>query len=119
MIRTGGIDYVQLYAQMIHEVEAGLPTYFTKAQEREMQRRNQRYTVKDEVETLFSTFFRVPRNNKEGELITAEEVLNKLSAQDHHVVRHLSPSTLGQRLITMGLTPRHTRRGNAYRLVVL
>lgn len=119
MIRTGGIDYVQLYAQMIHEVEAGLPTYFTKAQEREMQRRNQRYTVKDEVETLFSTFFRVPRNNKEGELITAEEVLNKLSAQDHHVVRHLSPSTLGQRLITMGLTPRHTRRGNAYRLIVL
>ena len=119
MIRTGGIDYVHLYAQMIHEVEAGLPTYFTKAQEREMQRRNQRYTVKDEVETLFSTFFRVPRNNKEGELITAEEVLNKLSAQDHHVVRHLSPSTLGQRLITMGLTPRHTRRGNAYRLVAL
>lgn len=119
MIRTGGIDYVQLYAQMIHEVEAGLPTYFTMAQEREMQRRNQRYTVKDEVETLFSTFFRVPRNNKEGELITAEEVLNKLSAQDHHVVRHLSPSTLGQRLITIGLTPRHTRRGNAYRLVVL
>ena len=119
MIRTGGIDYVQLYAQMIHEVEAGLPTYFTKAQEREMQRRNQRYTVKDEVETLFSTFFRVPRNNKEGKLITAEEVLNKLSAQDHHVVRHLSPSALGQRLITMGLTPRHTRRGNAYRLIVL
>lgn len=119
MIRTGGIDYVQLYAQMIHEVEAGLPTYFTKAQEREMQRRNQRYTVKDDVETLFSTFFRVPRNNKEGELITAEEVLNKLSAQDHHVVRHLSPSTLGQRLVNMGLTPRHTRRGNAYRLVAL
>ena len=119
MIRTGGIDYVQLYAQMIHEVEAGLPTYFTKAQEREMQRRNQRYTVKDELETLFSTFFRVPRNKKEGELITADEVLRKLSSKDHYVVRHLSPSTLGQQLVNMGLTPRHTRRGNAYRLVAL
>jgi predicted P-loop ATPase len=119
MIRTGGIDYVQLYAQMIHEVEAGLPTYFTKAQEREMQRRNQRYTVKDELETLFSTFFRVPRNKKEGELITADEVLRKLSSKDHYVVRHLSPSTLGQRLVNMGLTPSHTRRGNAYRLVAL
>ena len=97
MIRTGGIDYVQLYAQMIHEVEAGLPTYFTKAQEREMQRRNQRYTVKDEVETLFSTFFRPARDNKEGVLITAEEILQKLSTQDEHVVRHfahqLRPST--------------------------
>lgn len=119
MIRTGGIDYVQLYAQMIYEVEAGMPTYFTKAQEREMQRRNQRYMVKDELETLFSTFFRVARNNKEGELVTAEEVLNKLDSMDHHVVRHLSSSTLGQRLVSMGLTPRHTRRGNAYRLVVL
>ena len=119
MIRTGGIDYVQLYAQMIYEVEAGMPTYFTKAQEREMQRRNQRYMVKDELETLFSTFFRPARDNKEGELVTAEEVLNKLDSMDHHVVRHLSSSTLGQRLVSMGLTPRHTRRGNAYRLVVL
>ena len=119
MIRTGGIDYEQLYAQMIHEVEAGMPTYFTKAQEREMQRRNQRYMVKDELETLFSTFFRVARNNKEGELITAEEVLNKLSAHDHHVVRNLSPTSFGHRLVDMGLTPRHTRRGSVYRLVKL
>lgn len=119
MIRTGGIDYVQLYAQMIHEVEAGLPTYFTKAQEREMQRRNLRYMVKDDVDTLFSTFFRLPRNNDEGTLITAKEVLDKLSAQDEHVMRHYSPTTIGQRLVDMGLTPRHTRRGHAYRLVVL
>ena len=119
MIRTGGIDYVQLYAQMIHEVEAGLPTYFTKAQEREMQRRNQRYTVKDEVETLFSTFFRPARDNKEGVLITAEEILQKLSAQDVHVVRHFSPTSFGHRLVDMGLTPRHTRRGSVYRLVEL
>ena len=119
MIRTGGIDYVQLYAQMIHEVEAGLPTYFTKAQEREMQRRNQRYTVKDEVETLFSTFFRPARDNKEGVLITAEEILQKLSTQDIHVVRHFSPTSFGHRLVDMGLTPRHTRRGSVYRLVEL
>ena len=119
MIRTGGIDYVQLYAQMIHEVETGLPTYFTKAQEREMQRRNQRYTVKDEVETLFSTFFRPARDNKEGVLITAEEILQKLSTQDIHVVRHFSPTSFGHRLVDMGLTPRHTRRGSVYRLVEL
>ena len=119
MIRTGGIDYVQLYAQMIHEVEAGFPTYFTKVQEREMQRRNQRYTVKDEVETLFSTFFRPARDNKEGVLITAEEILQKLSTQDIHVVRHFSPTSFGHRLVDMGLTPRHTRRGSVYRLVEL
>ena len=119
MIRTGGIDYVQLYAQMIHEVEAGFPTYFTKAQEREMQRRNQRYAVKDEVETLFSTFFRPARDNKEGVLITAEEILQKLSTQDVHVVRHFSPTSFGHRLVDMGLTPRHTRRGSVYRLVEL
>ena len=119
MIRTGGIDYVQLYAQMIHEVEAGFPTYFTKVQEREIQRRNQRYTVKDEVETLFSTFFRPARDNKEGVLITAEEILQKLSTQDVHVVRHFSPTSFGHRLIGMGLTPRHTRRGSVYRLVQL
>lgn len=119
MIRTGDIDYEQLYAQMIHEVESGLPTYFTKAQEREMQRRNQRYMVKDELETLFSTFFRAARDCKEGQLITADEVLTKLAAHDHHVVRHLSPTSLGRSLVNMGLTPRHTRRGSVYRLVEL
>ena len=81
--------------------------------------RNQRYTVKDEFETLFFTYFRPTRNKKEGETITAEEVLKKLSAQDHYVVRNMSPSSLGTRLVDMGLTPRHTRRGNAYRLVSL
>ena len=119
MIRTGGIDYVQLYAQMIHEVEAGLPTYFTKAQEREMQRRNLRYMVKDDVELLFSTFFRLPRNNDEGTLITAQEILDKLSDKDEYIMRKFSATTIGQRLVNMGLTPRHTRRGHAYRLVVL
>ena len=84
-----------------------------------MQRRNLRYMVKDDVDTLFSTFFRLPRNNDEGTLITAKEVLDKLSAQDEHVMRHYSPTTIGQRLVDMGLTPRHTRRGHAYRLVVL
>ena len=84
-----------------------------------MQRRNHRYMVKDELETLFSTFFRPARNSKEGELVTAEEVLNKLSAHDHHVVRHLSPTSFGHRLVDMGLTPRHTRRGSVYRLVRL
>ena len=117
MIRTGDIDYVQLYAQMVHEVESGLPTYFTKTQEREMQRRNPRYMVKDDVETLFYANFRLPRNNQEGELITTKEILQKMSAQDHHVVRHLSPIGLGLRLNEMGITPRHTRRGNAYRLI--
>ena len=117
MIRTGDFDYVQLYAQMVHEVESGLPTYFTKTQEREMQRRNLRYMVKDDVETLFYANFRLPRNNQEGELITTKEILQKMSAQDHHVVRRLSPIGLGLRLNEMGITPRHTRRGNAYRLI--
>ena len=119
MIRTGGIDYVQLYAQMIHEVEAGLPTYFTKSQEHEMQRRNQRYYVKNELEALFSTFFREARNANEGRLITAEEVLSKLSAHDRHVVRNLSPTSFGRHLVDIGLTPRHSRRGSVYRLVEL
>lgn len=119
MIRTGGIDYEQLYAQIIHEVETGLPTYFTKAQEREIQRRNQRYMVKDAVETLFSTYFRVPRNKKEGKLITTDDILHIMKSKDEYVVRNLTPTTLGQRLVNMGLTPRHTRRGSTHRLVAL
>lgn len=119
MIRTGGIDYEQLYAQIIHEVETGLPTYFTKAQEREIQRRNQRYMVKDAVETLFFTYFRVPRNKTEGKMITTDEILQIMKSKDEYVVRHLTPDALGQRLVALGFTPRHTRRGSAHRLVAL
>ena len=101
MIRTGGIDYEQLYAQIIHEVETGLPTYFTKAQEREIQRRNQRYMVKDAVETLFFTYFRVPRNKTEGKMITTDEILQIMKSKDEYVVRHLTPDALGQRLVAL------------------
>ena len=75
--------------------------------------------VKDEVETLFSTYFRVPRNKKEGKLITTDDILHIMKSKDEHVVRNLTPTTLGQRLVNMGLTPRHTRRGSTHRLVAL
>ena len=69
--------------------------------------------VKDDVEMLFSTFFRPARDSKEGTLITAQEILDKLSDKDEYIMRKFSATTIGQRLVNMGLTPRHTRRGHA------
>ena len=119
VIATGGIDYRQLYAQLVSEVEAGRRTYFTKHEEADMQRRNRRYMAKDELEELFATFFRPARLKKEGELYTSRQVLDVLAQHDRSLNRHYSPDKLGRRLTEMGLRPTHTRQGNAYRLVAL
>ena len=56
--------------------------------------------------------------NAVGSMVTLDHVL-LLSDKDEYIMRKFSATTIGQRLVNMGLTPRHTRRGHAYRLVVL
>jgi hypothetical protein len=119
VIPTGDIDYPQLYAQLIQEVEEGRRTFFTKREEQEMQRRNRRYYVQDELERLFFSFFRPARGQQEGEPYTCEDLLHQLSLQNHGVTRQLSPTLLGRRLSDMGLKAVHTRNGSVYRLVRL
>ena len=119
VIPTGNIDYQQLYAQLIHEVEAGKRTYFTKREEQEMQHRNRRYYAKDELEQLFTAFFRPAHGSQEGEALTAEQLLHELTLRNRTVTRQLSPTLLGRRLVDMGLKPIHTRNGSVYRIVKL
>lgn len=119
VIPTGGVDYQQLYAQLISEVESGKRTYFTKKEEQDMQHHNRRYYVQDELEQLFTAFFRPARGQQEGELMTTAQLLHELSQRNRAVTRQLSPTLLGRRLTEMGLKPVHTRNGSAYRLVAL
>lgn len=84
-----------------------------------MQRRNRRYYVQDELERLFTSFYRPARGVQEGEPYTCEELLRQLTLQNRSVMRQLSPTLLGRRLADMGLRAVHTRTGSVYRLVKL
>jgi hypothetical protein len=51
------IDYGQLYAQAVHELKAGHPWHFSKAEEAEIERHNQDYRQQSSPETVLLSYF--------------------------------------------------------------
>ena len=73
MIDIEGIDHRQLFAQLLHEVEHGGRYHFTKDEEEEMQRVNQRYYKPTPEEQLFARFFRAATEADEAADSTGTE----------------------------------------------
>jgi predicted P-loop ATPase len=51
------VDYGQLYAQAVHELKAGHPWHFSKAEEAEIERHNQDYRQQSSPETVLLSYF--------------------------------------------------------------
>ena len=51
------VDYRQMYAQAVHELKAGHPWHFSKAEEAEIERHNQDYRQQSSPETVLLSYF--------------------------------------------------------------
>ena len=117
MIRVDGIEYDQLYAQLLSEVEGGCQYYFDKGMEREMQQVNQRYYVKSPVENLFLKFFRAAKDGEECIPMTADQIIRDLSERNRKVMRDVTRNMFGRTLNQLGMPLVRNNAYNAYRVV--
>ena len=78
------IDYPQLYAQAVSELEQGMPWYFSKEEELQIERHNQQYQCQSSVETVLLTYFEPAPRSKEN-FIRAVDI-------QQHLRQHLSPT---------------------------
>lgn len=121
-IRTTGvidtyspIDYQQLYAQILHEVRDGQPTYFTKAEEKRIQQQNVEFQQFDSLEEVFSELFHLPQKGEPVMQLSAIQLLGRMRRHspavrvDDSAVKRLSRMLLGR-----GFTLRHTRKQNEF-----
>ena len=72
------IDYPQLYAQIVHEIESGEEYAFTGEREQQIMRRNTDYYETPNVILLFEDMFRKPSAGDEPLLLSPTEILGRL-----------------------------------------
>lgn len=118
-INTEGIEYDQLYAQLIYEVEHGKQYYFGAKEEKVMQEHNKTYYVHAPIENLFSNFFRKAKDGEKGMRMTAETILKHLSKHDTKITRGISPSQLGRHLRILQIPVHHSAMQNEYCVIPL
>lgn len=110
-------QHKQLYAQLKHELKAGLPTYLNKNEEAAWQRHNRKFYQESLLEDVFHFCFRLPENVAEGEWLTAAHIFKIMVKHNSTALRGVSAKRLSYHLRGLGLESKHTQYGNVYRVV--
>ena len=114
------IDYDQLYAQVLAELERGERSWFTSDEVRAIQRANMVYQDTVDMETMVETCFRQPEADEYTRELTTGEVLEVLMHEYPAVkLSSSSRSKVGAALKNLGFTRRATNKGRVYLAVPL
>ena len=73
------IDYTQLYAQAVAELNQKMPYWFTEEEVKEIMASNRNFMQMDEQEVLFNEYFRAPMDDSEGVWLSPTEILAHLN----------------------------------------
>ena len=114
------IDYGQLYAQVMHEIDVEKKSYWlTNAEEKIVQDMNMPYLKIDSMETMLHKCFRKPKKS-DGDLWMSSDDLITTLRRSYPIVNDDSSTRirLGATLKSMGYASRRTRKGRDYNIVV-
>ena len=114
-IDCAGIEHGQIYAQLKAELLAGARSWFTKEEERELQRHNTAFYHPCPAEEVFHACFRIAElEDEEQERISAADIFRRLKMYNPSAMRGSNPATFAQVLLAAGVTRKHTKYGNVY-----
>ena len=111
------VDHEQIYAQLKAEILSGKRYWFTKEEERELQRNNMKFYRQGPVEDVLRSCFRSAEKGEESELLSAADIFLFLKKKNPAAMRGANPASLAQILIAAGIERKHTKYGNVYRVV--
>lgn len=114
-IDCNGMEHDQIYAQLKAELVAGARNWFTKEEERELQRHNAAFYRPCPAEEVFHACFRGADAEEEGlERLSASDIYKRLKIYNPAAMRGSNPATFAQVLLATGVTRKHTKYGNVY-----
>lgn len=115
------IDYSQLYAQVMYEInESGAPYWFNTDEVERIQKANAPYFKTDDLETMLKACVRVPSSEEEGEWMKMGDICDRITSQYPSVMVTTSLKVkIGQTLKVLGCKSKHTTKGQSYQLVSL
>lgn len=116
---TEAINYEQLYAQLLYEInEKQTPYWFTKDEVIRIQQANLPFFKQDDLEDMIKGCFRIPNDEEEGKWMLCKQVYEKLQERYPYFVGDQSIKIkIGNTLKFMGCSSQHTRQGQMYQLI--
>ncbi len=111
-IGNAPIDYEQLYAQVVAEIEAGEPTFFSKAEEAEIEAHNKSFYRESPLADAYHKSFAAGGGQQEW--LSANEIFEILKRESPKALQGVTIARLGKQLRLLGVVKRHTVQGNLY-----
>ena len=111
-IGNGPIDYAQLYAQAVAEIEAGEPTFFSKEEEAEIEAHNKSFYRESPLADAYHKSF--VAGGGQQEWLSANEIFEILKRESPKALQGVTIARLGKQLRQLGVAKRHTVQGNLY-----
>ncbi len=109
------IDYEQLYAQAVYEVEQGRPTYFDAAETVLIMQNNEHFRQKSPAEMYFHDYFTPAEKETEGEYLTTTAIFDRIKSHVGSGLKLKNAITLGRYLSNLAnLKQKRTINGTEY-----
>lgn len=111
---TRPIDYTQLYAQAMHELNRGERYWFDRTDERIMTENNREFEQVPAEEQLFYRYFRPAAANEEAEWLSPAIILNRLRQYSSLPLSARKVNVFGRILQKHEIPSKRTRFGTLY-----
>lgn len=108
------IDYEQLYAQAMYELDHGERYWFDQAEERVMTENNREFEQQSVEEQLFYRYFRPANVDEEGEWLSPAEILEEIKKNSAISLSNKRVSVFGRVLRKHNVASKRARRGTVY-----
>ena len=113
------IDYEQLYAQAVAELDSGRRYWFDEADTQEIMKNNQHYQQRTPAEALFLDCFSIPKDLTKGAYMTAASIFSLLRQRYGSQLNLTSLSHFGRVLANIPtLRSKHSSHGTEYLVAV-
>ena len=113
------IDYEQLYAQAVAELEAGRRYWFDEADTQEIMANNMQFQQRTPAESLFFECFSIPKDLTKGAYMTAASIFSLLRQRYGSQLHLTSLSHFGRLLANIpNLYSKHSSHGTEYLVAI-
>ena len=111
-IGNAKIDYEQLYAQVVAEIQAREPTFFSKEEEAEIEAHNKSFYRESPLADAYRKSFAAGGGQQEW--LSPNEIFEILKRESPKALQGVTIARLGKQLRLLGVVKRHTAQGNLY-----
>ena len=114
------VDYAQLYAQLLAEIQAGQRYWLTDAETAEVIAHNEPFRQVDSIEEMVRTLFRKPKSDdSDAVILPVAKIVSILQGRFPGVQANRATFIkVGKILVGMGCEGHRSSSGNAYQVVV-